>query len=297
MGQLIFCGLFINKGFVLISPQLLKIDLIMFSNAVIFSPLEQFEIFPLLYIQFSFVDISFTNSTLLLFISIFIVVFVFQLLVVWGGGFLVPNCWQVVFESFYVAVMGMVNESIGSKGAQYFPFVFTLFSFLLSCNLMGLVPYSFTVTSHLIVTLTVSTIIWVGKLLVGLRYHGIQLLGMFLPSGAPFAIVPFLVFIELIGFFITVISLSVRLFANIMAGHILLKVLAGFAWVMLVSGGFLFVAHFVPLGVLFLLLGLETGVAFVQAYVFTLLTCLYISDMISGGHLFCLFKVFLSLVT
>jgi ATP synthase subunit 6 len=150
---------------------------------------------------------------------------------------------------------------------------------------MGLVPYSFTVTSHLIVTLTVATLIWVGKLLIGLRCHGIKLLGIFLPAGAPFAIVPFLVFIELIGFFITVISLSVRLFANIMAGHILLKVLAGFAWTILLAGGFLFVAHFLPLGVLFLLLGLETGVAFVQAYVFTLLTCLYVSDMLNGGHL------------
>jgi ATP synthase subunit 6 len=126
--------------------------------------------------------------------------------------------------------------------------------------------------------------VWVGKLVLGLRNHGLTLFGMFIPGGAPFAMVPFFVFVELIGFLIPMVSLAVRLFANLCAGHILLKVLFGFCWTMMMSGGVLFVAHFVPLLVLFLLLGLETAVALIQAYVFTLLTVLYIGDCEKGGH-------------
>ena len=249
-----------------------------------FSPLEQFEVFPLIPLRVGSFDISFTNSSLLMLFAVSSVVILTQLVAAGNNGSLAPSRWQIVLESLYSALMGMINESVGKGGGQFFPFVFTLFTFLLSCNLLGLVPYSFTVTSHLIVTFTLSTIIWVGKLMVGVRLHGIKLLGMFLPSGAPFVMVPFLVGIELLGFFITVISLAVRLFANMMAGHILLKVLAGFAWTMMMAGGLLFIAHFLPLGVLFMLMFLETGVAVVQAYVFTLMTCIYLADMVHGGH-------------
>lgn len=136
-------------------------------------------------------------------------------------------------------------------------------------------------------------VVWVGKLIIGIRAHGVKLAGIFLPQGLPLVMVPALVAIEILSFFIVLISLPVRLFANIMSGHILLKVLAGFAWSMISSGGILFIAHFAPLVVLFVLMFLETGVAMVQAYVFTLLTCIYISDVIAGGHLFllCLNKV------
>jgi len=145
---------------------------------------------------------------------------------------------------------------------------------LLVCNLFGLVPYSFTSTSHLAVTVTLGLAVWVGKLFIGIRAHGVKLVGMFLPQGLPVPIIPFIVGIEILSFFMVLISLPVRLFANMMSGHILLKVLAGFAWMMMTSGGLLYVAHFLPLLVVFLLMFLETGVAIVQAYVFTLLTCM-----------------------
>lgn len=132
----------------------------------------------------------------------------------------------------------MIDETIGwNKGKVYFPFIFSLFTFILFCNLLGLIPYSFTVTSHIAVTLFFSLAIWIGKLLIGVRIHGIKLLSLFLPGGAPLILVPFLVLLEMITFVITIVSLSVRLFANMMAGHILLKVFAGFAWSMMISGG------------------------------------------------------------
>ena len=179
----------------------------------------------------------------------------------------------------------MVKESISEKGRSFLPFVFSVFTFIQVSNLLGLVPYSFTVSSHLIVSLSLALGIWIGKLIIGFRQHGLHLFGIFLPQGIPFAMVPFFVLIEAIGFIIPVVSLSVRQFANLMSGHILLKVIFGFAWSMMLAGGLLFICHFVPLGVLFLLLGLESSVAVIQAYVFTVLTCIYLADMINGGHL------------
>ena len=178
----------------------------------------------------------------------------------------------------------MVGQTIGERGNAFFPVMFTMFTFILGCNRMGLVPYSFTVTSHLAVTMTLALAIWRGKLILGFRLHGLTFFRMFLPTGTPFGMIPLMVPLEVMGFTITFISLSVRLFANMMAGHILLKVIGGFAWSMMVAGGVLWVAHFIPRAVLFLLLGLETAVAFIQAYVFTLRALIYIGDSIHGGH-------------
>lgn len=251
---------------------------------MIASPLEQFEVFPLIPLRLGNFDISFTNASLLMVFSAALTVVFVQLIAAKGNGSLIPGRFQQFIESTYTLIMGMVQESIGKSGGQYFGLVFSLFTFILGCNLLGLVPYSYTVTSQLVVTFTLSLIIWVGKLLVGLRLHGLKLFGMFIPAGAPFAMVPFFVFVEIIGFVIPVISLSVRLFANLLSGHILLKVLFGFCWTMMMAGGFLYLAHFLPLSILFLLLGLETAVALIQAYVFALLTCIYIGDMVKGGH-------------
>jgi ATP synthase subunit 6 len=162
-------------------------------------------------------------------------------------------------------VISTIKDTIGSKeGNSYVTFIFTLFAFLLVCNLFGLVPYSFTATSHLAVTVTLGLMVWVGKLFVGIRAHGVKLVGMFLPQGLPVGLIVPLVGLEILSFFMVLISLPVRLFANMMAGHILLKVIAGFAWLMMSAGGLLFVAHFAPLLVLFMLMFLETGVAMVQ---------------------------------
>lgn len=260
---------------------------------MVYSPLEQFEIFPLIPLRLGSLDLSFSNSSLLMLFS----VMGFSLMMLAtagpGNGLLVPSRWQAVVEGLYSAVLSTIKDTIGVKdGNNYVSFIFTLFSFLLVCNLFGLVPYSFTATSHLAVTLTLGLAVWVGKLIIGVRAHGLKLAGMFLPQGIPLAMYPFLVGIEILSFFMVLISLPVRLFANMMSGHILLKVLAGFAWSMMASGGVLFIAHFAPLAVLFALMFLETGVALVQAYVFTLLTCMYIADVIKGGHLFTLLTLF-----
>jgi ATP synthase subunit 6 len=202
-----------------------------------------------------------------------------------SGGYIVPNSYQQIAEGFVLFVKGIISETIGSKnGMVYFPFIFSIFMFILFCNVLGLIPYSFTVTSHIVVTLFFAIAIWVGKLIIGVRIHGLKILGLFLPAGSPLVLYPFLVILEIITFIMTVVSLSVRLFANMMAGHILLKVFAGFAWTMMCSGGVFYFLHFVPLLILFCLMGLELGVALVQAYVFTLLTSMYLADMIEGGH-------------
>jgi len=248
------------------------------------SPLEQFEIIPLLPLRMGALDLSLTNTARMMLIVSSVLLFMAQAVFVSGNGLLVPSRWQLGWEGVHNLVLTMLGQTIGEAGASLFPFVFSVFTFVLGCNLFGLVPYSFTVTSHLVVTMTLALAIWVGKLVMGFRLHGRTFFRMFLPTGTPFAMVPMMVPLEVMGFTITFISLSVRLFANMMAGHILLKVIAGFAWSMMVAGGVMWVAHFIPMGVLFLLLGLETAVAFIQAYVFTLRTCIYVGDSIHGGH-------------
>jgi len=202
-----------------------------------------------------------------------------------GNGYLIPNRAQTVIELLYRFVSNMVFENIGKVGQIFVPFVFSLFLFLLFCNVFGLVPYSYTVTSHFIITFTLSVIVWVGKLCLGFQKHGIKLFALLLPGGVPVPIIPFFVAVEFLSFFIPLIALGVRLFANIIAGHILLKVIAGFCWSIITSGGFLFLSHFLPISVLFILLFLETAVAFIQAYVFTMLTCLITGDCLRGGDL------------
>jgi len=215
----------------------------------------------------------------------FILTFSSNQLALNGNGYLIPNRSQSVFESLYKFISNIVFENLGKAGQTYFPFIFALFIFLLLSNVLGLIPYSFTVTSHFIVTFTLSFVIWIGKLLIGFQKHGIKLFALLLPGGVPVAIIPFFVAVEFLSFFIPLVALGVRLFANMIAGHILLKVIAGFCWSMILSGT-LFLAHFIPISVLFLLLFLETAVAFIQAYVFTILACLITGDCLRGGHLF-----------
>lgn len=248
------------------------------------SPLEQFEIIPLLPLRLGSFDLSLTNTSLMMLRTAAIIRGLSQAIRVSGNGTLVPSRWQVLLEGTHNMILTMLGQTMGPQGASLFPFVFAVFTFILGCNRFGLVPYSFTVTSHLVVTMTLALAIWIGKLLMGFRLHGLTFFRMFLPAGTPFVMIPFMVPLEVMGFTITFASLSIRLFANMMAGHILLKVIAGFAWTMMVAGGAMWVAHFVPRAVLMFLLGLETAVAFIQAYVFTLRTCIYVADAIHGGH-------------
>jgi ATP synthase subunit 6 len=178
----------------------------------------------------------------------------------------------------------MVKENIGGnslKRIQFFPFVLSLFLFILIANLVGLIPYSSTITSYLIVTFAMAIMVLVGVNIIAGRYHGLVYFGHFLPAGCPFALYPLIIPIEFISYVFRVVSLSVRLFANMMAGHTLLAVLAGFGWTMVNGNSVLFVLHILPIGVVFVLVFLETAVAIIQAYVFSILACMYLDEAIN----------------
>ena len=246
---------------------------------IISSPLEQFELIPLIPLFIGSLDISFTHSSLFMCIGLAAFLALFRMILINKGGTIVPNRWQVFIEGIFQLCMSLSNDTIeGGKGQKYFPFIFVAFSFILVCNLTGMVPYSFTATSHLSITLALATMVFLGYLIIGVRKHGIRLLELFYPAGVSLVLAPLIVPIEIIAQMSRIISLSVRLFANMMAGHTLLKVIAGFAWQMMSLGTALFIAHIVTLGVLTLLIGLELAVAFIQAYVFAVLTCIYLNE-------------------
>jgi len=242
------------------------------------NPLEQVQIVPIIPIKAGAIDISFTNSSLMMILATGAFINVCRVVLVEGQGHLVPNRWQALIEFFYGFIQDMVSSNLGDRGQGYSPMIFVLFIFLLTCNLIGMVPYSFTVTSHIIVTLTLSLTVYIGVTFILFREHGFHALSLFVPAGAPFALYFLLIGIELISNVMRVVSLSVRLFANMMSGHILLKVLLGFAWTMMMSGGIMLLVHLVPMGVVFVLLFLETAVACIQAYVFAILTCIYLNE-------------------
>jgi len=243
------------------------------------SPLEQFSIVSLIPLHFGNFYFSFTNSSFFMFLTTAFFLF-FCSLVTFQGGRLIPSRWQSFLEMIYEFVANLVEEQIGQSGKKYFPFIFTLFTFLLFSNLIGMIPYSFTTTSHLIVTFTLSVSVFLGVTLIGFQIHGIHFFSFLLPPGAPLALAPFLVVIELVSYSFRAISLGVRLFANMMAGHTLVKILSGFAWTMLSVGGIMYIVSVIPFLVVFALIFLEIGVACLQAYVFTILTCIYLNDAI-----------------
>jgi len=241
------------------------------NNMTFYSPLEQFEILPIFKIPFVF-----TNSSLFLVIGLF---FVFVYFFVKNK--FIPTRFQQIFEIIFNTTTELSYANIGKEGKHFISLMFVVFFFILLCNLVGMVPYSSTLTSHLVITLTLAFTIYIGFNLIGIKKHKLNFLNLLLPSGANIFLVPILVPIELISYLSRVISLPVRLFVNMMAGHTLLKVIAGFAWSMLNVNSFLFLAHFVPLILLIILTGLELAVAFIQAYVFTILTCIYINDALN----------------
>lgn len=248
---------------------------------MIYSPLEQFTIISVVPIHIGNLYFSFTNSSLYILIAVGTASLLFYF-VTSNGGYLVPRRWQSLVEMIYEFVISLVQEQIvGTKGRKYFPIIFTLFVFLLFTNLIGMVPYSFTATSHFAVTFGLSISMFLGITFIGFATHGIHFFSLFLPKGAPLVLAPLLVVLELISYLFRALSLGVRLFANMMAGHTLVKILSGFAWTMLSVGGILAVASVVPFGVVFALTGLEIGVACLQAYVFTILVCIYINESIN----------------
>jgi F-type H+-transporting ATPase subunit a len=195
--------------------------------------------------------------------------------------FFVPNTWQVLLEMIYETISQLLFDNINFEGEKYFPFISVLFTFILFCNLIGLIPYSFTITSHLIITFTLSLSIFIGVNIICIQKYKIHMLSLFIPSNTSFGLALLLVPIEFISYIFKPISLGVRLFANLMAGHTLLKVIVGFSWSMLLLEDLLAFVHVIPLIILILLVGLELGVAIIQAYVFTILTCIYLNDSIN----------------
>ncbi len=253
---------------------------------MLLTPLEQFQIISLLSIKLFYLDLSFTNLflvnvvVLILFVSIFFFSSSNDNSLGTVSFFFIPNVWQVLLENIYETVSQLLFDNLNLEGEKYFPFVSVLFCFILFSNLIGLVPYSFTITSHLIVTFTLSFSVFIGVNIIGIQRYKFHMLSLFIPANTSFGLALLLVPIEFVSYIFKPISLGVRLFANLMAGHTLLKVIVGFSWSMLLLENLLAIGHIIPLLVLVLLMGLELGVAIIQTYVFTILTCIYLNDSI-----------------
>jgi F-type H+-transporting ATPase subunit a len=198
---------------------------------------------------------------------------------------LVPGRAQSVAETAYGFIHGMVRDAAGEEGVKrFFPFVFTLFLFIFAANMLGMFPYFFTPTSQIIITATMALMVFFTVIVVGFAKNGLKFFKLFVPSGVPWYILPFVVLIEIISFFSRPLSHAVRLWANILAGHLVLKVFAGFVPMMAAAGGVWIGASLLPLVMTVALYGLEFLVAFLQAYVFALLTCIYLNDALHPGH-------------
>jgi F-type H+-transporting ATPase subunit a len=240
----------------------------------IIDPISQFVIERIVPLHIGGVDISFTNSALFAVIAIALASMLFVL----APRNLIPTRLQSVAESIYEVVDNMTHEVLHDNARTYFPFVLTLFTFILFANVLGLVPYTFTVTSHIIVTLALALVVFIGATIIGFIRNGFGYLKLFVPSGVPVLLLPLVVLIEIVSYFIRPMSLSIRLFANMMAGHMMLKVMAGFVVMLGLMAGWL------PLAAMVGLMGLELLVAALQAYVFALLTCMYLNDAMHVDH-------------
>ena len=240
------------------------------------SPVEQFTIKALFQLELFGYDVSFTNSALFMLLSVILSVVYLTYAV--RRREMIPGRVQASAEMLYEFISDMVKSNVGSEGRPFFPFVFTLFIFLLFGNMLGLIPYSYTFTSQIVVTFVLAAFIFVGVTLVALIKHGMHFFTFFVPPGAPKVLIPFLIVIEVISYFVRPVSLSVRLFANMLAGHTMLKVFAGLAVMITGAGGVAVAGSILPFLALVGLTGLEVLVAGLQAYVFTILTCMYLND-------------------
>ncbi|TFU06451.1 F0F1 ATP synthase subunit A [Polymorphobacter arshaanensis] len=246
------------------------------------SPLEQFELHKLVTADVMGYDVSFTNSAMFMVVTVVLV----GLFLVLGmrNAKLIPGRWQTAVESMHEFVVGMVDENIGPNGRKYVPFIFALFMFVLFANLIGLIPFAFTTTSHLAVTFAFASFIFLLCIAIGFARHGLHFFSLFVPPQTPIVLLPLIVMIEMISFLTRPLTLSVRLFANMTAGHILLKVFAGFIISLGLAGGIWSAVAVLPMAMNIALYALELLVSVVQAYVFALLTCVYLNDSINLSH-------------
>ncbi len=245
-------------------------------------PIEQFNIEPLKALHIGGTDVSFTNASLFMVITLALI----SIVMLYGTSkrAVVPGRLQSLAEMAYEFVAGTVRSSAGESGMKFFPLVFSLFMFVFFSNMIGLIPYTFTVTSQIIVTFALAALVILTVILYGFYKHGTHFFGLFAPSGVPAVLMPFIVLIEVISFVSRPISLSVRLFANMLAGHITLKVFGGFVTLLLGAGVAGWALSILPMVMIVALMALELLVAFLQAYVFTILTCVYLNDAIHPGH-------------
>lgn len=246
------------------------------------SPLEQFEIKRLVPLEVAGYDISFTNSALFMSLGL-LAIWLFMFMGTRRAA-LVPDRWQAAVESVHDFVAGIVNENIGPNGRKYVPFIFSLFIFVLVGNMLGLIPFTFTTTSHIAVTFALAALVFVVCVVVGLVRHGGHFFSLFLPPGTPWYLAWLIIPIELISYLSRPLTLSIRLFANMTAGHILLKVFAGFIVSLGLAGSIFPLLGVLPLAMNVALYALELLVAVVQAYVFALLTCVYLNDSVNLSH-------------
>lgn len=250
-------------------------------NYFINSPLEQFEVSPFFSINAPIlgnVNFSLTN---LGFYAILVTFLVLGLHIVANNSFrLIPSKWSVALESSYATLGGMVRDQIGGNNEIYTPFIYSLFFFIIISNLTGNVPYSYTIGTSIVASLGLSVMIFIRVTTLGLRKHGIHFFSFFIPSGTPLALVPMLVIIELISYFARAISLGLRLWCNLVAGHTLMKILSTFLFSLFNAGILVAVLTLIPFRLFIAIIGLELAVSVIQAYVFTVLTCSYVKDAI-----------------
>jgi F-type H+-transporting ATPase subunit a len=246
-------------------------------------PIHQFELKPILRLgHIGSTEIVFTNASLFMFGALGVIALL--TLAATRGRALVPGRMQSLAEMSYEFVAATVRSSAGQEGMRFFPFVFSLFMFILVLNLFGIIPGGFTVTSHIIITFALAALVIGTVLVYGFARHGLRFLRLFVPSGVPVYILPLVTMIEVISFISRPISLSVRLFANMLAGHITLKVFSGFVVSLSALGAVGVAGSILPLAMAVALTALELLVAFLQAYVFAVLTCMYLNDALHPGH-------------
>jgi F-type H+-transporting ATPase subunit a len=239
------------------------------------SPMHQFMIGRFTDWQIAGLDVSFSKAAAFMFVTV--VLLTLFLTIAARKRAMVPGRLQAVAEVWYEFIAGMLHETVGAEGRRFFPFVFSLFSFIVMCNILGMLPYSYTVTSHIAVTLALALAVFLTVTAVAIMRHGVHFFSFFVPKGVPMAMLPLVVVIEVISYFMRPISHSVRLFANMTAGHTMLKVFGSFVVKMGVFG-------VLPFTLIVALTGLEVAIAVLQAYVFTILTCLYINDAVHLEH-------------
>ena len=237
------------------------------------SPLDQFKIKEIANIQLFGHDVVLTNSAFFMILASFFIILYFTL--AFKSKKLVPTRLQLSGELFYSLITDAVNQNVGVKGKKFVPFVFTLFMFIMVCNLFGMIPYGFTVTSHISITFALAMMVFLLFTLLGFVLHGLHFLSLFLPTGTPWWLAPLMILIELFAYLARPVSLSLRLAANMVAGHVLIKVIAGF----IVSMAFYL--KIVPIPFVSVLIGFEIFVAILQAYIFTILSCVYLNDAIN----------------